>query len=243
MKSHKRTLVQNLGNIDYKEAWDYQESLFKNVIAAKLKNRELPEEERQFTGNYLLFCEHPHVFTLGKSGDEKNLLVTGRQLSEKHASFYKINRGGDITYHGPGQLVAYPIFNLDYIFTDIHRYMRALEEAVIRTLNEYGINGERLNGMTGVWLDAGNITKARKICAMGVRTSHWVTMHGLALNVNTDLNYFSLIIPCGISGKAVTSIGNELGKPVALHEVREKLQKHILGVFEMEEYTGEITKH
>lgn len=244
MKAHRRVQVQNLGNIDYKEAWDYQEALFKKVVTAKLENRDLPEEVKQFTGNYLIFCEHPHVFTLGKSGDTKNLLANGEQLREKKVAFYKINRGGDITYHGPGQLVAYPIFNLDYIFTDIHRYMRALEEAVIQTLSEYGIRGERLNGLTGVWLDAGNPAKARKICAMGVRTSHWVTMHGLALNVNTDLNYFSLIVPCGISGKAVTSMEKELGKAVPLNEVHEKLKKRILQVFDLEEYAADnLVKH
>ncbi|NNM94959.1 MAG: lipoyl(octanoyl) transferase LipB [Bacteroidia bacterium] len=243
MNEPNRVQVENLGIIDYKEAWDHQESLFKKVVAAKLHNRQLPESEQQFTGHYLLFCEHPHVVTLGKSGDEKNLLLNSEGLRQKQVAFYKINRGGDITYHGPGQLVAYPIFNLDYIFTDIHRYMRTLEEAVILTLAEYGIKGERLKGLTGVWLDAGIPAKARKICAMGVRTSHWVTMHGLALNVNTNLDYFSYIIPCGISGKAVTSIQAELGKTIPLNEVRQKLQHHILQVFELEENPAEISEN
>lgn len=235
MKGQRMVQVENLGCIDYKDGWDYQEALFKKVVAAKLNNRSLPEEEKIFTGNYLLFCEHPHVVTLGKSGDEKHLLANSNQLREKHVAFYKINRGGDITYHGLGQLLAYPIFNLDYIFTDIHRYMRTLEEAVILTLADYDIKGERLKGLTGVWLDADNPAKARKICAMGVRTSHWVTMHGLALNVNTDLNYFSLIVPCGISGSGVTSMEKEMGMVIPLRDVREKLKSHILQVFQLEE--------
>ena len=233
--NNKTVLVENLGSKDYREAWDYQEVLFKKVVSAKLNNREIPQDKKQFTGNYLLFCEHPHVFTLGKSGDEKNLLLNSEQLRQKEIAYYKINRGGDITYHGPGQLVAYPIVNLDYFFTDIHRYMRSLEEAVILTLSEYGIQGERLKGLTGVWLDANHPAKARKICAMGVRTSHWVTMHGLALNVNTNIDYFSLIVPCGISDKAVTSMERELGAKVNMDEVREKLKKYILEVFEMNE--------
>src|SRR6185312_13489098 len=192
MMNHK-VAFKDLGNIDYKEAWDYQESLFREIIDKKLANRNLIEAEQQFTGNYLIFCEHPHVFTLGKSGSEENLLVNQENLKQRNIAYYKINRGGDITYHGPGQVVAYPIFNLDYFFTDIHRYMRSLEEAVILMLADYGIKGERLKGMTGVWLDANHPAKARKICAMGVRTSHWVTMHGIALNVNPDLQYFSLI--------------------------------------------------
>jgi len=224
----------DLGLTDYKEAWDYQENLFKQVVAKKIANRNLPEEAKEFTGNYLIFCEHPHVFTLGKSGDEKNLLLSPENLEEKHIAYYKINRGGDITYHGPGQLVAYPILNLDYFFTDIHRYMRCLEEAVILMLAGYGIKGERCNGLTGVWLDAEHPGKARKICAMGVRSSHWVTMHGLALNVHPDLNYFSLIIPCGISDKQVTSMEKELGHKVDMEEVKRKLKKCLAQVFEME---------
>ena len=226
--------VQDLGQIDYKEGWDYQETLFKKVVSAKLSNRTLPGEQQQFTGNYLLFCEHPHVFTLGKSGDEKNLLLNAEQLKQRHIAYYRINRGGDITYHGPGQLVMYPIFNLDYFFTDIHRYLRFLEDAVILTLADYGIKGERLKGLTGVWLDADHPGKARKICAMGVRTSHWVTTHGIALNVNNDLNYFSLIVPCGISDKAVTSMERELRHKVDTEDVKTRLKKYMGEVFELE---------
>jgi lipoyl(octanoyl) transferase len=234
MMAEHKVIFKDLGSIDYKEAWDYQESLFKEVVAKKLANRNLAEEAKIFTGNYLIFCEHPHVFTLGKSGDEKNLLLNEQQLKERQIAYYKINRGGDITYHGPGQLVAYPIFNLDYFFTDIHKYMRSLEEAVILTLADYGIKGERYKGFTGVWLDVNHPGKARKICAMGVRTSHWVTMHGLALNVNPDLNYFSLIVPCGISDKAVTNMAKELGTEPDRKEVKKRLKKHIAEVFELE---------
>ncbi len=234
MNPNHKVVVEDLGNIDYKEAWDYQEALFKKVVSAKLANRDLPEEQQQFTGNYLLFCEHPNVFTLGKSGDEKNILLNEEQRKQRDIAYYKINRGGDITYHGPGQLVMYPIFNLDYFFTDIHRYLRFLEEAVILTLADYGINGERLEGLTGVWLDAKHPAKARKICAMGVRTSRWVTMHGIALNVNTNLDYFSLIIPCGISDKAVTSMERELGNKIDMEEVKTRLKKYLAQVFELE---------
>jgi len=233
MNPDHKVKVEDLGLVDYKEAWDYQETLFKQVVAAKLANRELPEEQKNFTGNYLLFCEHSHVFTLGKSGDEKNILLNAEQREKRHIAYYKINRGGDITYHGPGQVVVYPIFNLDYFFTDIHRYLRFLEEAVILTLADYGIKGERLEGLTGVWLDANHPAKARKICAMGVRTSRWVTMHGIALNVNTNLDYFSLIIPCGISDKAVTSMERELKHPADMQEVKTRLQKYIAQVFEL----------
>jgi len=225
----------DLGLIDYKEAWDYQEKLFREVINKKLANRELAAERQEFTGNYLIFCEHPHVFTLGKSGAESNLLINEEQLKKRNIAYYRINRGGDITYHGPGQLVVYPIFNLDYFFTDIHKYMRFLEEAVILTLAEYGIKGERLKGSTGVWLDAEHPGKARKICAMGVRTSHWVTMHGIAFNINPDLNYFSLIIPCGITDKAVTSMVKELNTIPNMEEVKERLKIHLAKVFEIEQ--------
>lgn len=241
MKATHKVIFKDLGTIDYKEAWDYQENLFKEVVAKKLANRDLLEETKAFTGNYLIFCEHPHVFTLGKSGDEKNLLLNEQQLKQKNIAYYKINRGGDITYHGPGQLVAYPIFNLDYFFTDIHKYMRSLEEAVILTLADYGIKGERYKGLTGVWLDAAHPAKARKICAMGVRTSHWVTMHGLALNVTPDLQYFSLIIPCGISDKAVTSMEKELKFKPDITEVKQRLKNHIAEVFEVE-YASLITE-
>ncbi len=229
---NRKVTFRDIGLIDYKEAWDYQESLFREVVDKKLANRSLPEEEKVFTGNYLLFCEHPHVFTIGKSGSEDNLLIKQENLAQRNIAYYKINRGGDITYHGPGQVVAYPILNLDYFFTDIHRYMRTLEEAVICMLAEYGIKGDRLKGMTGVWLDADHPAKARKICAMGVRTSHWVTMHGIALNVNPDLQYFSLIVPCGITDKTVTSMAKELGYEPNIDEVKEKLKKHLAEVFE-----------
>ena len=231
---NRKVVFRDIGNIDYKEAWDYQEKLFQEVVTKKLANRSLPENEQIFTGNYLIFCEHPHVFTIGKSGSEANLLIKQEQLQERNIAYYKINRGGDITYHGPGQVVAYPIFNLDYFFTDIHRYMRCLEEAVILMLAEYGIKGERLKGMTGVWLDADHPAKARKICAMGVRTSHWVTMHGIALNVEPELQYFSLIIPCGITDKAVTSMAQELKYIPDTEEVKSKLKKHLAAVFELE---------
>ena len=224
----------NLGLIDFKEAWTFQEKLFQAIIDVKRANRK-----REDTGialesiqSKLIFCEHPHVFTLGKSGQQSHLLVNERQLAEKGASFYKINRGGDITYHGPGQLVGYPIFDLDHFFTDIHKYLRYLEEAVIRTLGEYCINGGRIKGSTGVWLDWDN-TKARKICALGVRSSRWVTMHGFAFNINSDLNYFSNIIPCGISDKSVTSLEKELGHSIDMQEVQEKVKKHLQELFEM----------
>ena len=224
----------DLGLIDYKQAWDYQEKLFDSVVQTKISNRNLSESQQKITNNYLLFCEHPHVYTLGKSGDEQNLLVNETQLKEKQATYYKINRGGDITYHGPGQIVGYPILDLDNFFTDIHKYLRFLEEMVIRTLAEYGIESGRSEGETGVWLDVGNPLKARKICAMGVRASRWVTMHGFALNVNTDLSYFNNIIPCGIVDKAVTSMDKELGRKVNEEEVKEKLKYHFAELFNCE---------
>ena len=224
----------DLGLIDYKQAWDYQEKLFDSVVQTKISNRNLSESQQKITNNYLLFCEHPHVYTLGKSGDEQNLLVNETQLKEKQATYYKINRGGDITYHGPGQIVGYPILDLYNFFTDIHKYLRFLEEMVIRTLDEYGIESGRSEGETGVWLDIGNPLKARKICAMGVRASRWVTMHGFALNVNTDLSYFNNIIPCGIVDKAVTSMDKELGYKVNEEEVKEKLKNHFAELFNCE---------
>lgn len=221
----------DLGLIDYKEAWDYQEKIFDGIVQTKVNNRTLPISEQIPTNNFLIFCEHPHVYTLGKSGHESNLLVNEQQLKEKNATYYKINRGGDITYHGPGQVVGYPILDLDNFFTDIHKYLRYLEEMVILTLAEYGIDAGRSAGETGVWIDADNPHKARKICAMGVRASRWVTMHGFALNVNADLNYFGNIIPCGIVDKAVTSMDKELGQKVDEKEVKEKLEKHFADLF------------
>jgi lipoyl(octanoyl) transferase len=220
--------------MDYKTCWDYQERLFNGIIQQKIANRDLPLEQQVPTKNYLLFVEHPHVYTLGKSGDEKNLLLNENQLSEKEASYYKINRGGDITYHGPGQLVAYPILDLDNFFTDIHKYLRFLEEAIIITLKEYGITSGRSKGETGVWLDAEDKIGARKICAMGVRCSRWVTMHGLALNVNANLDYFNNIIPCGINNKGVTSLNKELGRDVDVEEIKEKLKRNFESLFEAE---------
>ena len=225
-----KVVFQDLGHIDYKQAWDYQEKLFDQIIAIKRQNRK--EETNLETQSYLLFCEHPHVYTLGKSGDEKNLLVNEEYLKSRGATFHKINRGGDITYHGPGQIVGYPILDLENFFTDIHKYLRFLEEAVILTLSEYGIESGRSDGETGVWLDSGT-QNARKICALGVRSSRWVTMHGFAFNVNPDLDYFGNIIPCGIVDKSVTSMEKELGKKIDIQEVRDKLKVHLASIFEM----------
>ncbi len=229
MTRNKTVAVQDLGLKDYKETWDYQELLFQKTVDLKIRNRR--EGLGLQTPNHFLFVEHPHVYTLGKSGDRSNLLVDEAQLKAKGASFYKINRGGDITYHGPGQIVGYPILDLDNFFTDIHQYLRFLEEMVILTLSEYGLKGERSEGETGVWIDVGT-PFARKICAMGVRASRWVTMHGFALNVNVDLGYFDLMIPCGIKDKAVTSLNVELGiKEVPMGEVKQKLLKHFAALF------------
>jgi lipoyl(octanoyl) transferase len=229
---NKHIIIQDLGLKDYKDTWDYQETLFKDILDIKIKNRR--EDTRLETPNYFLFVEHPHVYTLGKSGDMSNLLLNEAQLIQKGATFYKINRGGDITYHGPGQIVGYPILDLENFFTDIHKFLRFLEEIIILTLAEYGLKAERSPGETGVWLGVGT-PFARKICAMGVRASRWVTMHGYALNVNADLGYFDNIIPCGIRGKAVTSLNVELGvERVDEAEVKEKLLKHFLTLFEAE---------
>ena len=223
-----KVVFQDLGLIDYKEAWDYQEKRFNEILDVKKNNRK--ENRQDPTLSYLLFCEHPHVYTLGKSGDENNLLVNEDYLNSRGATFYKINRGGDITYHGPGQLVGYPILDLDNFFTDIHKYLRYLEEAVILTLADYGIESTRSDGETGVWLDVGN-ENARKICALGVRSSRWVTMHGFALNVNCDLSYFGNIIPCGIADKSVTSMKKELGREVDIQEVQQKLKGQLKKLF------------
>lgn len=224
----------DLGLIDYKECWDYQERLFQEIISVKTQNRNAPPDGQLSTSNYFIFCEHPHVYTLGKSGDEKNLLLNESQLEIKKATYYKINRGGDITYHGPGQIVGYPILDLDNFFTDIHKYLRFLEEVIILTLKEYNIESGRIEGLTGVWLDWKNPLKARKICALGVRASRWVTMHGFAFNVNSDLSYFNNIIPCGINDKAVTSMNKELGRVLNMEEVKGKIKKHFMEVFECE---------
>ena len=231
---NKKVEMQELGLKDYKETWDYQEQLFKKILDLKIKNRR--EDTKIQTPNYLISVEHPHVYTLGKSGNISNLLINEKQLEEKGATFYKINRGGDITYHGPGQMVIYPILDLDNFFTDIHKYLRLLEEAVILTLQDYGIKAERSKGETGVWLDVGT-PFARKICAMGVRASRWVTMHGLALNVNADLGYFDNIVPCGIKEKAVTSLNVELGKAtVDMEDVKQKFFMNFENLFEAKLY-------
>ena len=228
---NKQVGFEDLGFRDYREVWDYQEQRFQEILDIKIQNRR--QGRMDSTPNYFLFVEHPHVYTLGKSGDMNNLLVSEGQLTERGAQFYRINRGGDITYHGPGQVVGYPILDLDNFFTDIHKYLRLLEEMIILTLSEYGLRGERSKGETGVWLDVGK-PRARKICAMGVRASRWVTMHGFALNVNTDLSYFDLMIPCGIRGKGVTSLNSELGRHIPMGEVKEKLKGHFLDLFQAE---------
>jgi lipoyl(octanoyl) transferase len=227
-----RVEFQDWGMIDYQEAWDKQEALFTEIVNIKSANRTNNTENS--TKNYLIFCEHPAVYTLGKSGKMEHLLLDEKGLLDNHARFYKINRGGDITYHGPGQLVGYPILNLDYFFTDIHKYLRLLEEAVILTLADYKITAGRSEGQTGVWLESDNPFKARKICAMGVRCSRWVTMHGFAFNVNTNLAHFKNIIPCGIDDKAVTSMEAELGKKVDIETVKLKLIAHLAALFNME---------
>lgn len=222
--------LRDLGKVNYKKAWDYQLELFEQIKAIKLKNRDLREDEHIITPNYLLFCEHNHVYTLGKSGFVENLLLNNQQLKEEGIEFYHINRGGDITYHGPGQLTGYPIFDLDNFKTDIIVYLRDLEEAIIQVIDEFGLKGGRIEGLTGVWLDWNDPQKARKICAMGVHTSRWVTMHGFGLNVSTDLKYFGHIIPCGIIDKSVTSIENEVGK-VKMEDVKRLCIEKISQVF------------
>ncbi|AQS94893.1 lipoyl(octanoyl) transferase [Polaribacter sp. BM10] len=230
---NRNILLKDLKVKDYKDTWDYQTKLLQDIVDVKIANRR--KNLNQTTDNHLLFVEHPHVYTLGKSGDLSNLLLNEKQLEEKGATFYKINRGGDITYHGPGQIVGYPILDLENFFTDIHKYLRLLEESIILTIAEYGLKGERSDGETGVWLDVGT-PFARKICAMGIRSSRWVTMHGFALNVNTNLGYFDNIIPCGIRGKAVASMEAELGKKLDLEEVKSKILKHFKNLFEVNEF-------
>ncbi len=231
--SRRAVRFADLGNVTYREAWDLQEAIFTEVVDRKTANRKLPEGERVPTQDTLLFVEHPHVDTLGKSGDLGNLLADDERLKAINAEFFKTNRGGDITYHGPGQLVGYPILDLDEYFTDIHRYLRTLEEVIIATLADYGLSGDRSAGETGVWLDVGT-PFARKICAMGVRASRWVTMHGWAFNLNTDLRYFEYIIPCGIKDKSVTSLQRELGRTVDEVEVKERVAGHFARLFEVD---------
>ncbi len=225
---------QHLGLVDYQQAWDYQTRLFQQILDQKTENRNRAPEEQVLTSNFLLFCQHPHVYTLGRNGKAENLLYSPEQLHEIGATYYHSNRGGDITYHGPGQLVVYPVLDLENFFTDIHKYMRLLEEAIIRTLADYNIDAGRIPGLTGVWLDHETQQNPRKICAMGVKTSRWATMHGLALNVNTDLSYFEHIVPCGIDDKAVTSLTAELGISQSLVEVEVKLLKHLAELFGMQ---------
>lgn len=233
---NKNITFEDLGLIEYQEAWDYQTKIFEKTIAVKSVNRKKQDQglEVETTKNHLIFCEHPHVYTLGKSGKESHLLMNSTQLEENNISYHKINRGGDITYHGPGQIVGYPIFDLDNFFTDIHKYLRFIEEAVILTLEEYGIKSGRIDGLTGVWLDIDDPIKSRKICALGVKCSRWVTMHGFAFNVNTDLSLFKNIVPCGIDDKAVTSMQNELGKEIDITEVKKKLLVNLSNLFDFD---------
>lgn len=231
--NRKAQFIQ-LGIVDYKEAWDYQVEIFNKILSVKAENRTLPETAQRSTDNFVIFCEHPHVFTLGKSGDETNLLIPKEDLDSIQATYYHINRGGDITYHGPGQIVGYPVIDLENFFTDIHRYMRVMEEAVIQTLAEYNIVSGRIPGLTGVWIDPTESQYARKICALGVKTSRWVTMHGFAFNINTDLRYFDYIIPCGIKEKSVTSMEKELGKRLDMKEVQAVLKEKLRLQFGME---------
>ncbi len=235
LQPNKKIIYQDIGLIDYRTAWDEQEKLFQEIISIKTENRKMEQEslpnQPKTTKNYLLFCEHTPVFTLGKSGKMNHLLASTELLNEKRISFFQTNRGGDITFHGQEQIVGYPILDLENFFTDIGKYMRCLEEVIIKTLAEYGLQGDRIKGETGVWLDV-NTSRARKICAMGVRCSRWVTMHGWAFNINTDLSYFDLIVPCGITNKGVTSLQQELGRKIELHEVKEKLLFHFVNIFE-----------
>ncbi|MDX5321386.1 MAG: lipoyl(octanoyl) transferase LipB [Bacteroidota bacterium] len=234
----RKVIFEELGTMAYQEAWDYQEKLFGENVAIKLAKRKAEVAGIAYEGpetrDFLLYVEHPHVYTLGKSGHINNLLVDEKELEQINATFVPINRGGDITYHGYGQLVAYPIFDLEYYFTDIHKFLRYLEEAIILTVADYGIPSGRIDGLTGVWIEPDNMDRARKICAMGIRCSRWITMHGLALNVNTDLNYFKHIVPCGIDDKAVTSLEAELGHLVSMDEVKERVKRHLAQLFSIE---------
>lgn len=230
-----QVIFRDLGVIPYKDAWDYQEQVFSENIQIKLERRKAEMENRDAplteTSDYLLFCEHPHVYTLGKSGSSSNLLADEQKLKEIDASYFPINRGGDITYHGYGQIVGYPIFDLEKQYTDIHRFLRELEEVIMRCMADFGISSGRIDKLTGVWVDYDNPARARKICAMGIRCSRWITMHGFALNVNTDLSYFDHIVPCGITDKAVTSMEKELGRPVDMNAVKERLLSHFQDIF------------
>ncbi len=237
----KTVEFNDLGQIAYAQAWDLQEDLFNRIVNQKHENEKLPQELQKHTSNYLLFCEHPHVFTLGKSGDENNLLVNGLQLQEKKIEYFHANRGGDITYHGPGQIVGYPVLNLDCFVKGVRDYIEKLEEAIILTIAEFGLKGERLQGATGVWLDVESKRNTRKICAIGVRTSRWVSMHGFAFNVNTDLSYFQLINPCGFVDKTVTSLEKELGARQDMEQVKRILKQKLAAVFEMNLMEAPVT--
>lgn len=224
----------DLGRRDYKEVWDLQEALLTSIVDRKLANRTLPSGAQHSPLHYLLFVEHPHVYTLGKSGEVSHLLATADELESIGATYYKINRGGDITYHGPGQLVGYPVFDLDHFFNDIHHYLRLLEESIIRTCADYGLPASRIQGLTGVWIDADRGAEARKICAFGVRCSRWVTMHGFAFNIHPDLAYFRRIVPCGITDRGVTSLEQELGRHVEVLEVKQRVLQHMQELFAFE---------
>jgi len=234
MKKNKNLILKDLHHISYEEGLSLQKDIFQCTVDQKVKNRKLDSDKQEITNNHLLFCEHPPTYTLGKSGAIENLLINNQKLKEKGASFHAIGRGGDITFHGPGQLVVYPILDLDHFFTDIHKYLRFLEEIVILTLADFGIPSGRIEGLTGVWVDHIEQVRPRKICAMGIKCSRWVSMHGLALNVNTDLSFFDYIVPCGIVGKEVTSIKQELEKDIPMQEVKERLLHHFVQLFEIE---------
>jgi len=236
-----KMIFSDLGKVPYLPAWDLQKKLHAESVAQKLANRKLPQEEQVAPANYLLFCEHTPVFTLGKSGDLSNLLVNQDFLASKGIEFYPINRGGDITYHGPGQLTGYPIFDLAQFFTDIGKYLRYLEEAIIQVLALYGLKGERLEGATGVWLDAQIPGRARKICAIGVHSSRWVTMHGFAFNIQTDLTPFQYIIPCGITDKAVTSLHLELEQSPDMHTVKQQVREALEALFVVQSEEAQLT--
>jgi len=229
---NKQVKLLDWGHIDFKTAWDKQTVLFNSIIDEKLKNRKIDENQKKLTKNYLIICQHNHVFTIGKSGDEKHLLINTQQLNNNNIQYYPINRGGDITYHGPGQLTIYPVLDLNNFFTDIHRYLRFLEECVIKVLEFYNLNAQRIEGLTGVWLDANKPNTARKICAFGIKASRWVTMHGLAFNVNTDIKYYNYIVPCGISDKKVTSLHIEKKQVIDIEKVKQQFTTVFKNVFE-----------
>lgn len=233
INKNRQVLFHDLGMVDYKECWDLQETLLTELV-----NHKTGKSPGSDPHHYLLFCTHPHVYTLGKSGSDSHLLLNEDMLAAKQATYYRINRGGDITYHGPGQLVGYPVFDLDYFFNDIHKYLRLLEESIILTCADYGITAGRIPGLTGVWIDTENPSSARKICAFGVRCSRWVTMHGFAFNINTDLSYFGGIVPCGIADKGVTSLQKETGKEIDEEEVKIKVLLYMQQLFDFNITSG-----